>query len=167
MRHKLIELLSNSSHEMITIILAMAPVSELRGAIPYAITVGNIPWQQAYVMAVIANFIPVIPILFLIGPVSEYMRRWKTFDRFFDWLFARTRRKGKLIERFEVLGLILFVAIPLPVTGAWTGSLAAFLFGVRRRIALPAIFAGICIAGVIVTLAATGLISIWGVTTSH
>lgn len=167
MRQKLIELLSNSSHEVVTIILAMAPVSELRGAIPYAITVGNIPWQQAYVMAVIANFIPVIPILFLIGPVSEYMRRWRTFDRFFDWLFARTRRKGNIIERFEVLGLILFVAIPLPITGAWTGSLAAFLFGVRRRIAFPAIFLGICIAGVIVTLAATGLIAVWGIATSH
>lgn len=167
MRQKLIELLSNSSHEVVTIILAMAPVSELRGAIPYAITVGNIPWQQAYVMAVIANFIPVIPILFLIGPVSEYMRRWRTFDRFFDWLFARTRRKGNVIERFEVLGLILFVAIPLPITGAWTGSLAAFLFGVRRRIAFPAIFLGICIAGVIVTLAATGLIAVWGIATSH
>lgn len=167
MRQKLIELLSNSSHEVVTIILAMAPVSELRGAIPYAITVGNIPWQQAYVMAVIANFIPVIPILFLIGPVSEYMRRWRTFDRFFDWLFARTRRKGNMIERFEVLGLILFVAIPLPITGAWTGSLAAFLFGVRRRIAFPAIFLGICIAGVIVTLAATGLIAVWGIATSH
>ena len=167
MRQKLIELLSNSSHEVVTIVLAMAPVSELRGAIPYAITVGHIPWQQAYVMAVIANFIPVIPILFLIGPVSEYMRRWQTFDRFFNWLFTRTRRKGKMIERFEVLGLILFVAIPLPITGAWTGSLAAFLFGVRRRIALPAIFLGICIAGVIVTLAATGLIAFWGITTSH
>ena len=167
MRQKLIELLSNSSHEVVTIILAMAPVSELRGAIPYAITVGNIPWQQAYVMAVIANFIPVIPILFLIGPVSEYMRRWQTFDRFFNWLFTRTRRKGKMIERFEVFGLVLFVAIPLPITGAWTGSLAAFLFGVRRRIALPAIFLGICIAGVIVTLAATGLIAVWGITTSH
>ncbi|MCZ6766269.1 MAG: small multi-drug export protein [bacterium] len=167
MRQKLIELLSNSSHEVVTIILAMAPVSELRGAIPYAIVVGNIPWQQAYVMAVIANFIPVIPILFLIGPVSEYMRRWQTFDRFFNWLFTRTRRKGKMIERFEVLGLILFVAIPLPITGAWTGSLAAFLFGVRRRIALPAIFLGICIAGVIVTLAATGLIAFWGITTSY
>ncbi len=167
MRQKLIELLSNSSHEVVTIILAMAPVSELRGAIPYAITIGNIPWQQAYVMAVIANFVPVIPILFLIGPVSEYMRRWQTFDRFFNWLFTRTRRKGKMIKRFEVLVLILFVAVPLPITGAWTGSLAAFLFGVRRRIALPAIFLGICIAGVIVTLAATGLIAVWGITTSH
>ena len=56
---------------------------------------------------------------------------------FFDWLFARTRRRGRLIKRFELIGLILFVAIPLPVTGAWTGSLAAFLFGVKKRPPCP------------------------------
>ena len=163
MREKLIELLSSSPHELVTIVLAMAPISELRGAIPYAITVGKMPWPEAYVMCVIANFLPVIPILYLIGPVSEYLRRFRIFDRFFEWLFARTRRKGKLIERFEVLGLILFVAIPLPVTGAWTGTVAAWLFGVRKPLALPAVFLGICIAGVVVTLASLGVISIWGV----
>lgn len=163
MRERLIELLSGSPHLLTTVILAMAPISELRGAIPYAITIGNMPWQEAYVICVIANFIPAIFILNLIGPVSDYLRRFGVFDRFFDWLFARTRRKGKLIERFEVLGLILFVAIPLPVTGAWTGCVAAFLFGVRKRVALPAVFVGIMIAGVIVTLASVGVISLWGV----
>jgi uncharacterized membrane protein len=162
MREKVIEYLSSSPHEITTVVLAMLPISELRGAIPYAITVGKIPWPEAYVLAVIANFIPVIPILYLIGPVSEALRRFRLFDRFFTWLFERTRRKGKLIERFEILGLMLFVAIPLPVTGAWTGSVAAFLFGVKKRVALPAIFAGICLAGVIVTLAALGVISLWG-----
>ena len=166
MKEKLIHLMSNSPHELTTIILAMMPVSELRGAIPYAITVGKIPWQEAYLMSVIANFVPVIPIIYLVGPVSEYLRRYPICDRFFDWLFARTRRKGKLIERFEMVGLMLFVAIPLPVTGAWTGSVAAFVFGVRRRVALPAIFLGICIAGVIVTLASLGVISFWGVATN-
>ena len=162
MREKLIDLLSNSPHEITTIVLAMLPISELRGAIPYAVTVGNMPWQEAYILAVIANFVPVIPILLYIGPVSEFLRRYRSFDRFFDWLFARTRRKGKLIKRFEVLGLVLFVAIPLPVTGAWTGSLAAFLFGVKKRVAYPAIFLGILIAGVVVTMASLGVISFWG-----
>jgi uncharacterized membrane protein len=163
MKEKLIALLSGSPHEITTIVLAMAPISELRGAIPYAVTIGNMPWQEAYVIAVIANFIPVIFILHWIGPVSEYLRRFSTFDRFFDWLFARTRRRGKMIERFEIIGLILFVAIPLPITGAWTGSLAAFLFGVRKRVAYPAIFVGIMIAGVVVTLASVGVIKLWGV----
>jgi uncharacterized membrane protein len=162
MKEKLIHLLSGSPHEITTVVLAMLPVSELRGAIPYAVTVGKMPWQEAYVIAVIANFVPVIFILWWIGPVSEYLRRFAVFDRFFDWLFARTRRKGKMIERFEILGLILFVAIPLPVTGAWTGSVAAFVFGIKKRVAFPAIFVGIMIAGVIVTLASLGVISFWG-----
>ncbi|MFH1755728.1 MAG: small multi-drug export protein [Candidatus Latescibacterota bacterium] len=160
---KIVSYLSQFSAEMATFILAMLPISELRGAIPYAITVGGLSWQDAYIIAVIGNFIPVLPILYLIGPVSERLRRIRLFNRFFDWLFARTRRKGKLIERFEMIGLILFVAIPLPVTGAWTGSLAAFLFGVRKRLAIPAIIMGICLAGMIVTLATTGVIHLWGI----
>lgn len=160
---KLIQWLAGSSHELITFVLAMAPISELRGAIPYAVGVAGMAWQKAYVIAVIGNFIPVLPILFLIGPVSERLRKIRFFDRFFDWLFARTRRKGKLIQKFELIGLVLFVATPLPITGAWTGSLAAFLFGVRKPLAIPAIFLGICIAGVVVTLATTGVISFWGV----
>lgn len=160
---KLLDWLSGSSHEAITLLLAMLPISELRGAIPYAVGVAGMAWQKAYVIAVIGNFLPVLPLLYLIGPVSERLRRFRTFDRFFDWLFARTRRKGKLIERFELLGLVLFVAIPLPVTGAWTGTLAAFLFGVRKPLAVPAIILGICIAGVVVTLATTGVISFWGI----
>jgi len=165
MADKMLQWLSGQSAEMITVVLAMMPVSELRGAIPYAVGVAGMDWQRAYIISVIANFLPVIPLYILIGPVSEYLRRVPLFDRFFTWLFARARRKGKLIERFEILGLILFVAIPLPVTGAWTGTIAAFIFGVKKRLAFPAVFAGICIAGVIVTLAVTGVISFWGIAT--
>jgi uncharacterized membrane protein len=164
---KLLQWLSGQSAELITAVLAMLPVSELRGAIPYAIGVAGMSWQKAYVISVIANFIPVIPLYFLIGPVSEFLRKAPIFDRFFSWLFARARRKGKMIERFEVLGLILFVAIPLPVTGAWTGTIAAFLFGVRKRLVFPSVFAGICIAGVVVTLAVTGVITFWGIAASR
>jgi uncharacterized membrane protein len=160
---KFLAALSGSPHALTTFLLAMAPISELRGAIPYAMTVGGMPWQQAFVISVIGNFVPVIPILLLIGPVSQWTRRWPVCDRFFNWLFARTRRKGKVIERFEALGVCLFVAIPLPMTGAWTGAAAAFVFGVRPRLAVPAIAAGILIAGVIVTLVVTGAISFVGV----
>jgi uncharacterized membrane protein len=162
LRDNLFALVSNWSSELATLVIAMLPISELRGAIPYGITVGGLSWQEAYVLAVIGNFIPVLPILWFIGPVSDKLRRFRMFDCFFDWLFARTRRKGKLIERFEVLGLMMFVAIPLPVTGAWTGCVAAFLFGVRKRLAIPSIFLGICLAGVVVTLATTGVIHFWG-----
>ena len=151
----------SGSHELTTFVLSMLPISELRGAIPYAVANG-IPWPKAYLIAVVGNFLPVIPIVYLIGPVSEWLRRVSVFDRFFNWLFARTRRKGEMIERFEAAGLVLFVAIPLPVTGAWTGAVAAFVFGVRRSLAFPAIFLGICLAGVVVTLATTGVIHVMG-----
>ena len=155
--------LSSLSPRIITLILASLPISELRGAIPYAIAVGHMSWKEAYLLSVIGNFIPVIPILLLLESISNWLRRYPLWNRFFTWLFARTKRKGKLIERFEVLGLILFVAIPLPVTGAWTGCVAAFLFKIRFKIAAPAVLAGIMIAGVIVTLASLGVISFWGI----
>jgi uncharacterized membrane protein len=153
--------LFSGSHEITTFVLSMLPISELRGAIPYAVANG-VPWPKAYLIAVAGNFLPVMPIVYLIGPVSRWLRRASIFDRFFTWLFARTRRKGKMIERFEAAGLVLFVAIPLPVTGAWTGAVAAFVFGVRKGLAFPAIFLGICLAGVVVTLAATGVVRVIG-----
>jgi uncharacterized membrane protein len=95
--------------------------------------------------------IPVPFILLLLGPVARILRRLPIFDRFFEWLFERTRRRSDTIKKYEELGLILFVAIPLPVTGAWTGSLAAFLFGLRFWMSFFCALAGVCIAGVIVT----------------
>lgn len=150
--------------EVITILIAMVPIFELRGAIPWALAAppigGGLSWQVAYLYAVIGNFIPIIPILLWIEPVSNWLRRYKIFDRFFNWLFARTRRRAqKHIERYQALGLILFVGIPLPITGAWTGSLAAFIFGIKFQRAVLCIIAGILLAGVIVTLASLGVLN--------
>ena len=155
-------LVNRISHELITVLLAALPISELRGAIPYAITVGGMGWQKAFILSVVGNFLPVLPILLLLESVSNWLRRYRQWDRFFSWLFARTRRRGKLVERFEALGLVFFVAVPLPITGAWTGCVAAFIFKVPLRLALPAILCGILIAGTVVTMATLGLISIWG-----
>ena len=151
------------SPELVTVVLAALPVSELRGAIPYAITVGGMSWQKAFALSVAGNFAPVLPVLLLLETVSNWLRRYPLWDRFFSWLFERTRRRGKLVERFEALGLVLFVAVPLPVTGAWTGCVAAFIFKVPLKLALPAILCGILIAGTVVTLASLGLITIWGI----
>jgi len=151
--------------ELITAIIAMTPILELRGAIPWALAHppigGGLSWYNAYLFAVIGNFIPVIPILLFLEPVSEGLRKYKIFDIFFDWLFRRTRRKGRVVEKYETLGLILFVGIPLPVTGAWTGCVAAFLFGLRFLNSVIAILLGICLSGTIVTLTSLGIISLW------
>jgi len=148
--------------EAVTFLIATLPVAELRGAIPWALAPppvgGGLSWQEAYLWAVMGNLLPVPFLLGLLGPLSERLRRWRPADRFFGWLFARTRRRGRLVERYGPLGLVLFVGIPLPVTGAWTGTVAAFLFGVPSRRALPAIVLGVLLAGVIVTLASLGIL---------
>jgi len=133
--------------------IAMIPIFELRGAIPAA-EVWGMPLWSAYIWAVIGNMIPIPFILLFLGPVSDWLRRHsRSMDRFFTWLFARTRRKhSKAYERWKELALCLFVAIPLPVTGAWTGALAAFVFGVPFWPALLSIFCGVLIAGAVVTI---------------
>jgi uncharacterized membrane protein len=146
------------------LLLSAIPLTELRGSIPLAFTVmsaaSDWPWWKIYLLAVVGNLIPVPFILWLLEPVSGYLRRWGLFDRFFDWLFERTRRRaGPKVKRYEALGLTLFVAIPLPVTGAWTGSLAAFLFGIPKRLSIPAIALGVAIAGALVTLIMTGTLA--------
>ncbi len=153
------EALSGNSNEVITSVIAMLPIAELRGAIPWAMTLGDLPWQEAVLFAVIGNMIPIPFILLLLGPVSSFLRKWKLFDRFFNWLFARTRKRGKSIERFKALGLILFVGIPLPVTGAWTGSVAAFLFGIRFIPSMIFIFIGVCMSATIVTFMTIAIMS--------
>ena len=142
--------------EAVTAIIATLPIFELRGAIPWAHAATDLSWQTIYLYAVLGNFLPVLPLLYLLEPVSTWLRRFRLFDRFFEWLFARTRKRGKMIERYEALGLILFVGIPLPVTGAWTGTVAAFIFGISKKWAIPCIMAGILLSGAIVTLVVLG-----------
>jgi uncharacterized membrane protein len=142
----------------VTLLAAALPVSEVRGAIPLAIGVyGYDPWQ-AYILSVLGNLIPVIPLLLFLGPVSDWLRRFAIWDRFFTWLFSRTRRKYiREHESFGLTALAVFVAIPLPMTGAWTGCAIAFLVGFRFWPAFAAITAGILLAGMVVTATVVGV----------
>jgi uncharacterized membrane protein len=142
-------------------VVSMLPVFELRGGIPVGYAMGMENPVLIYLLAVAGNFVPVIPILTLLGPAERFLRRFKLMDRFFDWLFRRTVSRSDLIKKYESLGLILFVAIPLPMTGAWTGSIAAYLFKLPLRMAIPCIILGILIAGLVVTLASQGVITVW------
>ncbi len=150
------------SPQLITIIVAMLPISELRGAIPLAMGVYGLSPLTAFLLAIFGNIIPIIFLLWLLGWTSDYLsRHFYYFNRFFAWLFERTRKKHN--HRFEVWGnlaLILFVAIPLPMTGGWSGTVAAFVFGIPFKRAFPLICLGIVIAGIIVTLASMGILAI-------
>jgi len=144
-----------------TVLLAMAPISELRGAIPLALVHFGMSWPKAYLLSVAGNIIPIIFILYFLESLQRWLRRFPSADKFITWWFGHIRRRSRLVEKYEALGLVLFVAIPLPVTGAWTGSMAAWLFGIRFRLAFPAIALGVLIAGVLVTLASLGIIKIF------
>ena len=148
-----LELLSSVPHWLATVIIGALPVFELRGAIPIALGVYGMNPVAAYFFAVLGNMLPVVPLLLYLDPVSNYLRRYTIFDKFFSWLFGRTQHNHSgRFEKYGILALTLFVAIPLPVTGAWTGCAAAFVFGIKFRHSLLAIFAGVLIAGIIVSV---------------
>jgi len=147
-------------NELTTILVAAAPISELRGAIPLALEVFDFGVLKTLILVWIGNFLPVPIIIYLIGPAEKILRKYSFFDKFFNWLFKRTRHKfeGKYLKWGE-LALVLFVAIPLPVTGAWTGSLASYLFGIPKKNAVFLIMIGIFIASIIVTLLDLGVVN--------
>lgn len=145
----IINFLKDIPKEWVTVIIAGLPITELRGSIPVALGMGLSP-SKAFTLSIIGNSIPIIPALFLLEPVSNALMRFKPWKAFFEWLFERTKAKGDLIQKYEALGLMLFVAVPLPMTGAWSGCIAASLFRIKFRYALPAIFLGVVLAGVIV-----------------
>ncbi len=155
----IINWLKDMPKEYVVMLVGALPISELRGAIPLALYYG-MSLSKAFWLSVLGNIIFVAPALFLFEPVSNRLRRFKLWSRFFDWVFARTRRNADTIQKYEALGLAIFVAVPLPMTGAWSGVIAASLFKIRFRYAFIAILAGVICAGLIVsTLCALGLIS--------
>jgi len=145
--------------DYIVIIVGALPVTELRGAIPLGLSLG-MPLAKAFWLSALGNCIIVAPALFLFEPVTKVLRKFKIWSKFFDWLFERTKRNSNSVQRYEALGLAILVAIPLPMTGAWSGVIAASLFKIRFRYAFLAVISGIFCAGLIVmALCAFGMLS--------
>lgn len=155
----IIYLLKDIPKEYLVILMAILPIAELRGAIPLALSFG-MSLEKAFWLSVFGNSLFVAPALFLFEPVSRRLRKFKIWQRFFDWVFERTKKNADTVQKYEALGLAIFVAIPLPMTGAWSGVIAATLFKIRFRYAFIAIIAGVIGAGLIVSaLCALGIIS--------
>lgn len=148
--------------ELATLLIAMTPIFELRGSLPIALTIYDMGIASAFFWSVVGNIIPAVLIVFFLDKVADWLSgHFNFFDKFFKWLFARTRRKARdKIEKYGPWGLFILVAIPLPVTGGWTGALAAFLFGIDRKKSIPIISLGIIAAGIIVTLITIGAIKL-------
>ena len=142
---------------LVTAVLSFMPISELRGAIPFAI-VNNIPWYAAFLFSTAFNAL-VAPFCWLFlatihkllyGTQPENGIHW--YKKFFDRFVERARRKlSGSMEKWGWLGITLFVAVPLPVTGAWTGTLGAWVLGVSKRRTMASVILGVIIAGMIVT----------------
>lgn len=137
--------------EIMVMVIAALPVAELRVAIPVGIHSFGMAWYHALPYSILGNMIPVPLLLLFLDFFARILSMVKPGARLVNWVFERTRRHEKKIQKYEWLGLALFVGIPLPITGAWTGSILAFLMGLRFLPSLLSIFSGVVIAGVIVT----------------
>ena len=146
---------------LLTIMLSAAPVIELRGGIPFALSQGATP-AIALCLALLGNLMIVPILLWGLEWIERWLMRWSFTRRIMESVFARSRRKGRWIERLGMIGLVLLVAIPFPGTGAWTGALAARLLGIDNKKALLWISVGVVIAGLVVLLAGLGVIHLLG-----
>ncbi len=136
--------------ELAVLFAGAVPVSELRGAIPLGVALGLSP-AAAFLWAALGNILPVAPILLLLDEVVRRSQRIEWLRRFFAWFYRRTERRSGQVARWGALGLLLFVAVPLPMTGAYSGCVAASIFRIPFRWAFPAITGGVVVAGIIVT----------------
>lgn len=143
---RLTSVLNALPEEGIVLLISGFPFVELRGALPLAVSVYDLPFADALVLCMIGNLLPVPPLLLLFRPLSGWMRRFGWYRRFYDWLYDRTMKKSRNVEKYGALGLVLFTAVPLPTTGAWSACIAASLFEIPFKYAFPAIAAGVGLA---------------------
>ena len=141
---------------IITFLMAMVPVIELRGAIPYGVISGlSVP--AAFIISVIGNLVPIPFLVVFTRKVFEWLRTKSAgLDRVVCRLESKAEKNKEVVDRYEFWGLVILVAIPLPGTGAWTGALVAAMMDMRLKRAMPAIILGVIIAGIIVTTVTYG-----------
>ena len=139
------------------LLCSMVPIIELRGAIPMAYALG-LPWWQAYIISVVGNMIPVPFILLFIKKFLVWMQNCKIkfLNKFANWLNRKVEKNRPKIEKYAFWGVTIFVSIPLPTTGAWTGSLVAAMIDMKFWKAMLSAFIGVLIAGAVVTAVVYG-----------
>lgn len=147
------------SPELQTLLLAIAPIIELRGAIPFAQIYLHLSPLEAFFWAVLGNIIIILPLLKIWTLITKILSKIPKLRSVLDWIFERTR--GRFYKKYALYGnlaLIWFVAIPFPLTGVWSGTIAAHLFGISYFKALSLISLGVILAGIIVSLASKGVL---------
>lgn len=147
--------------ELKVLFVSMLPIIELRGAISIGMAMG-MSATHAFITCFIGSMIPVPILLFGIRPVFQWLKQTELFNRIIHRLIHRTLNKSHYAEKYGFWGLLLFVAIPLPGTGVWSGTLAAVLLDIRFKTAFPAILSGNFIAGVVIMSLSHGALLILG-----
>lgn len=142
---------------LMTLFLSMVPVIELRGAIPFGVLNG-LSVSESFWISAIGNLIPIPVLVIFTRKVFEWLRtKNDTLNSMVCKFERKAEEKRGIVEKFEFVGLIILVAIPLPGTGAWTGALVAAMMDMRLKRAFPAIAIGVLIAGVIVSVITFGV----------
>lgn len=134
--------------ELITFVVSMFPVVELRGAVPIGVAFGIDTWKL-YLLAVVGNMLPIPFVLWFARPIINFFLESRLFKKIGKWLQRKVAQNKDKILKYGTWGLTIFVAIPLPGTGAWTGALVAALIDLRIKKAVPSILLGVLTAGVI------------------
>ena len=130
---------------------SMFPITELRISIPYFILIEKLPWARVFIFSVLGNISIGIFVRYIISPIILLLRRIKYFDTPIDYIIKRTYTSSNRINRYKTAGLILFIGIPLPFTGVWTGALAAYLLSISKTRTISGIILGVIMSGIIVT----------------
>lgn len=146
------------SKEFIVFIISMIPILELRGSILVAPTFLNTEFLPTYIAAILGNMLPIPFILLFIEKIFAFMKKTKHFHKIPNWIEKKAMKKSAQIEKYGYWGLFLFVAIPLPGTGAWTGSLLSVLLGLKSKKSFFFILLGVMTAGLVMSLLSFGII---------
>ena len=133
-------------------IVSIIPFIELRGAIPFGILFLGMPWYEAFLISFISNCIPIPFVILLTRPIFGWLKKTKLLAGFVHRLESKMMKKSEQVTKYKVIGLFLFVAVPLPGTGAYSGSLIAALLDMRLSKAIPSVVAGVFVAGLIMTI---------------
>lgn len=145
----MLELLQTLKNELIVIVTAALPLVELKGAIPAGIAMG-LGVCESFICSYLGSLLPVPVLLFFFKPIMNYLHKTRFFRGFARWVQRRTSEKSNKVYRYSLLGVFIFVAIPLPTTGVWTGSMIASFMKLRILPSFIAISIGNLVAGLII-----------------
>ena len=148
--------------ELCVFFCSMIPIIELRGAIPLGAALG-LPLWQTFILSVVGNILPVPIILLFVKKVLEFMSKCKVkfFNKVANWVYAKAEKNKAKIEKYSFWGVALFVGIPLPMTGAWTGTLVAAMLDMKFWKAMLSAFIGVLVAGIVMSLISYGVVAMF------